>query len=90
MIELHDPRGTSETRRATIAARPTTLHGLTIGLLDNGKENADALLDRTADLLAQRGATIVRARKPSFSRPAPDDVIASLAQCSAVVAAHGG
>ncbi len=90
MIELHDPRGLRETRLARVASRPSSLHGLTIGLLENGKENADALLDRTAERLAQRGATIVRARKPSFSRPAPGEVIDSLAHCAAVIAAHGG
>lgn len=90
MIELYDPRGTREVRRLAAVPRPASLEGLSIGLLDNGKENADALLDRTAELLAARGATIVRARKPSHSRVAPDDVIDTLARCSAVVAAHGG
>lgn len=90
MIELHDPRGSRETPSVRIATRPKSLHGLTIGLLENGKENADALIDRTAELLTERGATIVRARKPSFSRPAPTDVIDSLAHCAAVIAAHGG
>lgn len=90
MIHLYDPRGTREARNVSVTARPTSLTGLSIGLLDNGKENADALLDRTAELLIERGATVVRARKPSFSRVAPDDVITLLSRCSAVVAAHGG
>ena len=90
MIELHDPRGSRETPSVRLATRPRSLHGLTIGLLENGKENADALLDRTAERLTERGATIVRARKPSFSRPAPLEVIDSLAHCAAVIAAHGG
>ena len=90
MIEVHDPRGSRATPNLNIAIRPSSLHGLTIGLLENGKENADALLDRTAERLAGRGATIVRARKPSFSRPAPGEVIDSLAHCDAVIAAHGG
>ena len=76
--------------RAPLATRPASFDGRTIGLLDNGKENGGVLLDRTAALLEARGARIVRARKPSFSRVAPDDVIAELAHCSAVVAAHGG
>ncbi|GAC1548429.1 MAG: hypothetical protein NVS3B16_21330 [Vulcanimicrobiaceae bacterium] len=90
MIQLHDPRGLRQARHAPLAARPASLRGLTIGLLDNGKENADALLDRTAEHLIARGATVVRTRKPSHSRPAPDEVIAELAGYSAVVAAHGG
>jgi hypothetical protein len=90
MIQVHDPRGTRQTPHTSFAARPQSLAGLTIGLLDNGKENADALLDRTAEFLITRGASVVRARKPSYSRTAPQDVITALAQCSAVVAAHGG
>ncbi|GAC1543393.1 MAG: hypothetical protein NVS2B17_23110 [Candidatus Velthaea sp.] len=90
MIHVYDPRGTRNVRNVSISARPKSLRGLSIGLLDNGKENADALLDRTAELLIERGATVVRARKPSFSRVAPDEVVADLARCSAVVAAHGG
>ena len=90
MIHLYDPRGTRELPNTPLAPRPKALSGLSIGLLDNGKENADALLDRTAEILIQRGATVVRARKPSFSRVAPDDVIKDLARCSAVLAAHGG
>ena len=90
MIYLYDPRGNRDVPEARIAARPTSLTGQTIGVLDNGKENADALLERAAELLQARGATIVRARKPSFSRAAPSEVIASLSACTAVVAAHGG
>lgn len=90
MIHLYDPRGNRDVREARIAARPTSLAGQTIGVLDNGKENADALLERAAELLQARGATIVRARKPSFSRAAPSEVFASLATCTAVVTAHGG
>jgi len=90
MIELYDPRGTRELHQVPVALRPRALHECTIGLLENGKEHADTLLDRAAELLTERGATVVRARKPSFSLPAPDDVIDALAHCSAVVAAHGG
>lgn len=90
MIHVHDPRGTRKLNVAPVAARPPSLAGLSIGILDNGKENADALLERTAGALRERGATIVFARKPSFSRPAPDDVIDTLAHCRAVVTAHGG
>lgn len=90
MINVYDPRGVRTTTTAAIAPRPAALSGLTIGLLDNGKENADALLARCATLLRERGARIVNHSKPSFSRPAPDDVLDSLAHCNAVIAAHGG
>jgi len=55
-----------------LAPRPSSLRGARIGVLDNSKPNADALLGRAAELLAARagGATIRRWRKPGSSRPA--------------------
>lgn len=90
MISIYDPRGTRDAATVTMAPRLRTLAGATIGLLDNGKENADALLSRARELLKARGARIVMASKPSFSRVAPDAVLDELAHCNAVVAAHGG
>jgi len=65
---------------AALAARPGDLRGLRIGLLDNSKPNADALLGRVAELLAQRaGAGAIRRWvKPGSSIPAADhDAIAA-------------
>ena len=55
-----------------LARRPTSLRGLRIGVLDNSKPNADVLLGRVAELLAERGhaASVRRWRKPGSSRAA--------------------
>lgn len=37
-----------------LAARPATLHGATLGLLDNGKPNAAVLLEEVGRQLADR------------------------------------
>jgi len=65
-----------------LAARPRDLRGKRIGILDNSKPNADALLGRVAELLVERcGAAGVHAwRKPGASKPAADhDAVAASA-----------
>jgi len=63
-----------------LAPRPKDLRGKRIGILDNSKPNADALLGRVAELLVERtGAASVHTwRKPGASKPAADhDAIAA-------------
>ena len=57
-----------------LASRFTDLRGKRVGVLDNSKPNADALLGRVAELLVERAgaAEIVRWRKPGASIPAAD------------------
>jgi hypothetical protein len=57
-----------------LAPRPRDLRGLRLGVLDNSKPNADQLLDRVAELLAQRtgAGPIQRWTKPGSSVPAAD------------------
>jgi hypothetical protein len=70
------------------APRLPSLDGATIGLLDINKPRGEQFLDRLEELLRERGAAeIVRLRKPTFARPAPDDVIALADRCGAVVEA---
>ena len=62
-----------------------------MGLLDNGKLNVNTLLNHMEELLrSQHGVSqVVRLSKPDASRPAPDDVIANMADCDAVISAVG-
>ena len=65
-----------------LAPRPRDLRGKRVGILDNSKPNADALLGRVAELLVERAgaAEIVRWRKPGASTPAADhDAVAASA-----------
>jgi hypothetical protein len=65
-----------------LAPRPRDLRGKRVGILDNSKPNADALLGRVAELLVERGgaAGVVRWRKPGASIPAADhDAVAASA-----------
>ena len=71
-----------------IAARPTTLDGLRIGLLDNQKANAGRLLDGVGAALEERfdGVELVRELKIATS-PSPEAVMNRLEDCDAVVLA---
>ncbi len=71
--EFMDPTDTVAVPRQT-APRPETLDGKVITLLDISKAKGDHLLDRIEELLRERARpkAIVRKRKPTFARPAPD------------------
>ena len=74
-MDVLDPIPSSAGGSVTpLAPRARDLRGLRIGVLDNSKPNADALLGRVAELLAQRtGAGPIRTwRKPGSSHPAAD------------------
>lgn len=92
-MDLVDPRGRAANTGTTFSAPPPeSLHGRTVGLLHNGKRNGDRVLDALGDMLqgvhGVRG--IVRAQKPSSSRPVAPDVADSLArQCDLVIAGVG-
>jgi hypothetical protein len=55
-------------------ARPVSLDGLTIGLLDISKARGNVFLDRIDQRLQERGLRVERFRKPTFAKPAPVDL----------------
>jgi len=73
------------------APRLTSLSGKTIALLDISKNGGSIFLDRLEHLLRDKHgvARIVRAMKPTFTKPAPEDVISKLldSRCDAVIEA---
>src|SRR5712691_3851736 len=68
-----DPTDSVAVPRKT-APRPSTLDGKVVTLLDISKVKGDHLLDRIEELLRERARpkAIVRKKKPTFARPAPD------------------
>lgn len=87
---VYDPRGSRVEATPTLAKRPATLTNLRLGVLDNGKEQADVLLARAAHLLREDGVQPAFDHKPSFSRVAPPEVIERLAMCDIVITGLGG
>ncbi len=71
--DFMDPTDSVATVRKT-APRPEALEGKTITLLDIGKAKGEHLLDRIEELLRERTrpGAIIRKRKPTFARPAPE------------------
>ena len=69
-------------------ARPDSLNGLTIGLLDISKARGNVLLDRIESHLNERDLATKRYMKPTFSRPAPDALQQKIAtECDVVIEA---
>lgn len=73
MTEYLDPTDSVAIDRKT-APRPASLEGRVITLLDISKAKSDHLLDRIEELLRERvrPKAIVRKKKPTFARPAPE------------------
>jgi hypothetical protein len=81
------------TAERSAAVRPRlprldSLAGRRVGLLDIAKARGDVFLDRVEALLRERGAEVLRFRKPTFTKPAPIDLRQEIAtRCDAVVEA---
>ena len=90
-ITLIDPRAETRRQRANAAPRLMSLTGKTIGLLDISKPGGSFFLDHLERVLNERYgvAGVIRVTKPTFTKPAPDEIIEELtsAKCDAVVEA---
>ena len=83
-----DPTGESAPAERTLLDRPTSIVGLTVGLLDITKPRGDVFLDQLESRLQARGATVERFAKPTFTKPAPADLRYEIAQrCHVVIEA---
>jgi hypothetical protein len=71
---LLDPTSEREASTRERAARPSSLDGKTVGLLDIAKPRGNVFLDRVAELLDARGVRVERFSKPTFTKPAPVDL----------------
>ncbi len=86
MSEYLDPTASVAVPRKT-APRPASLDGKTITLLDISKAKGNHLLDRVEELLRERARpkAIVRKKKPTFARPAPDALRTEIAGATDVL-----
>lgn len=80
-----------ERSRASVpfAPRLASLRGETVGLLDIRKPKGSDFLDRVEEILvASHGVgRVVRLQKPTFTRPAPPNVLSEAERCGAVLVA---
>ena len=83
-----DPTGEQKPAERERVARPESLAGLTVGLLDIAKPRGDIFLDRVEERLGSLGAKVNRYRNPTFTKPAPTDLRHEIAtSCDAVIEA---
>ena len=83
-----DPTGERQPAHRERLARPATLAGRTVGLLDISKPRGNVFLDRLAELLTARGLRVERYAKPTFTKPAPIDLRHEIAaHCDVVIEA---
>jgi hypothetical protein len=71
-----------------LAPRLSSLQGMTVGLIDNHKRNANVYLEELGRLLQERYGVshVVTYRKLSQSLPTPDEVVDQLARtCDAII-----
>ena len=81
---------TSERAVATrgLVARPTSLSGKKVGLLDISKPRGNIFLDRLEERLIAAGSRVERFFKPTFSKPAPVELRHEIAgKCEVVIEA---
>eukprot|EP00756_Hemistasia_phaeocysticola_P001076 Hpha_TRINITY_DN10782_c0_g1::TRINITY_DN10782_c0_g1_i1::g.43743::m.43743 len=86
---LVDPTGELKTEKLTLAPRDGKVTG-TVGFLDISKPRGNELLDRVQTRLEEAfpGIKVRRYMKPTFSRPAPETLIAEIVRtCGFVVSA---
>ena len=88
MTVLLDPTSEQTLVERERLARPSTLEGLTVGLLDISKPRGDVFLDLIEERLVGIGANVKRYVKPTFAKPAPVDLRHQIAtECQVVIEA---
>ena len=71
--------------RQRLAPLPS-LEGKTVGILSISKERSDEFLDTVAEQFSQQGVRVLRFRKPTHTKPAPETIIQEIVeQCDVVV-----
>ena len=85
-MRIYSPEGPVGPPSAGLAPHTPVLAGKRIGILDNSKPNAGLLLRYLAESLAARtGATVGLVERKNAALPAPDDLLARLAEAEVVL-----
>jgi len=89
---VYDPTSGPVAREAALAERGAPLENAVLGVIDNGKQNSDAVLQRIADRLKERYGLkdVVSVRKRSFSQQIEEERSQNLMdRCAFVLAGVG-
>ena len=71
---LLDPPAEQAPAQRSRLARPASLEGKVVGLLDISKPRGNVFLDRIEEQLAAMGIEVKRYNKPTFTRVAPTEL----------------
>ena len=87
--KLVNPMNETPARASMPPARLRGLKGKTVGLMDISKPGGSFFLDRLEHLLRKefQVENVVRISKPTFAKPAPQEVIQKLRTVDAVIEA---
>ncbi len=79
---LLNPTSQGDAAEKYLAPRLDSLDRKVMGLLDITKRGSDIFLDRVEELLCDRFdiAEVIRVKKPTFARNAPQDLLVNLAE----------
>ncbi|SDI28740.1 hypothetical protein SAMN05216352_106140 [Alteribacillus bidgolensis] len=91
-ITVYNPTKSPVPEQAQTAPRPLSLENKTLGLIDNGKRNADTVLQYIGRHLKERFQLkeIITVKKSSFSHAIPDREADQLKkQCDLVISGIG-
>ncbi|MCF8534422.1 MAG: hypothetical protein K9G48_15550 [Reyranella sp.] len=81
-MQLYAPTSTAAKRKAFRAPALVGLEGMRLGILENGKLNAEEMLNEVGALFVQRHGCTIRtlASKRNASAPAPATTLVKVAQ----------
>jgi hypothetical protein len=81
-MQLYSPMSTAPKRKVFRAPPLSSIEGARIGILENGKLNAEEMLNEVAALFVKRHGCTVRtlASKSNASAPAPANTLVKVAQ----------
>lgn len=90
-VDLLNPVGEVDVKEVQLAARPKRLEGLTLGILDNSKHNADYFLRRAGEELKKKFGLQgpVMYRKTNASVPVHPEAEKALSECGLLLTAFG-
>lgn len=86
MSVILDPTGELAPAERTPLPLPSSIEGITVGLLDISKARGDVFLNRVDQRLIEGGVKTKRYKKPTFTKAAPLELLQTIAtECDVVV-----
>ena len=81
-VTLLDPTSQGDATAKFLAPRLDSLDGKVMGLLNITKNGSDIFLERVEELMRERFdiAEVISVEKPTFTRPAPTELLVELAE----------